>query len=64
MGYVYRWSDITFRSTIAGADTGLLPGQHLCAIKANLQPGARVRTTWRCTPACGPITPSPTRKKH
>ena len=43
MPYVYRWSDLEIPSTIAGAGIGLLPGQNVVALKANLSPGAQVR---------------------
>ncbi|HEY1297792.1 MAG TPA: cupin domain-containing protein [Chloroflexota bacterium] len=42
MGYVHRWADLTIPSTISGASTGLLPGQHLVAIYASLGPGTLV----------------------
>jgi quercetin dioxygenase-like cupin family protein len=42
MAYVYHWSDLEVQSTIPGAGIGLLPGQHVVALRANLQPGVQV----------------------
>lgn len=42
MPFVYRWSDLEVASTIAGAGIGLLPGEELVALKANLSPGTQV----------------------
>lgn len=42
MAYVHRWSELIIPSTIPGASTGLLPGERLVAIYANLSPGTRV----------------------
>ncbi len=42
MAYVQRWSDLAVQTTIPGASIGLLPGERLVAIYANLSPGTRV----------------------
>jgi quercetin dioxygenase-like cupin family protein len=42
MAYVYRWSSLDIPSAIAGAAIGVLPGQHLVALHANLAPGTQV----------------------
>jgi quercetin dioxygenase-like cupin family protein len=42
MPYVYRWTDLAVPSSIPGGSIGLLPGQRLVALYANLAPGTRV----------------------
>jgi len=42
VAYVQRWSDLAVQTTIPGASIGLLPGERLVAIYANLSPGTRV----------------------
>ena len=42
MDYVRRWSDLNVRSTITGAEIGLLPGERMVALYANLSPGTQV----------------------
>jgi quercetin dioxygenase-like cupin family protein len=42
MAYVYRWTDLEVQSTIPGAGIGILPGQHIVALHAHLQPGTQV----------------------
>jgi quercetin dioxygenase-like cupin family protein len=42
MTYVHRWSDLEVASTIPGAGIGILPGQHVVALLANLSPGTLV----------------------
>ena len=42
MDYVRRWSDLMVQSTIPGSEIGLLPGERLVALYANLRPGTQV----------------------
>jgi quercetin dioxygenase-like cupin family protein len=42
VAYVHRWAELAIASTIPGASTGLLPGQRLVALYANLSPGTHV----------------------
>jgi quercetin dioxygenase-like cupin family protein len=42
MSFVHRWADLNIPSSIAGASLGLLPGERLVALYANLSPGTRV----------------------
>jgi quercetin dioxygenase-like cupin family protein len=42
VSYVHRWSELTIPSSIPGASLGLLPGQLMNAIFADLSPGTRV----------------------